>query len=116
MNRREMLLAVTCGLVTYAGGARAQTDLLEAAFAELPMHARRSCQVELQMAGLYAGAVDGAYGKGTRAGLIAAAKKNAADGRRGKPDVTSLAGARAYLKRMANGEYMNQLYDDGYEG
>ncbi|MFN3847455.1 MAG: hypothetical protein ACK4RZ_16775 [Paracoccaceae bacterium] len=116
MNRREFLVALTCGMVSYAAGARAQTDPLEAAFNALPMHARRSCQIELQMAGLYSGAVDGAYGKGTRAGLISAARKIASDGRRGKPDVTTPNGARAYLARLANGEYMNQLYDDGYEG
>ncbi len=116
MNRRELLIALTAGLVAHAGGVLAQTDPLGAAFAELPTQARRACQVEMQLAGLYGGAVDGAYGKGTRAGLIAAAKMIAADGRRGKPDVSTLAGARAYLKRMANGEYMNQLYDDGYEG
>ncbi|MFN7223140.1 MAG: hypothetical protein ACK4MS_03910 [Paracoccaceae bacterium] len=116
MNRREFLVALTCGIVTYAAGARAQTDPLEAAFNALPMQARRSCQIELQMAGLYSGAVDGAYGKGTRAGLVAAAGKITADGRRGKPDVTTPDGARAYLALLANGEYMNQLYDEGNEG
>ncbi|MFN3724336.1 MAG: hypothetical protein ACK4VZ_14955 [Paracoccaceae bacterium] len=116
MNRRELIVAITCGFALQASGVRAQSDPLAAAFAELSVQARRNCQVELQIADLYAGAIDGAYGKGTRAGLIAAAKKIAADGRRGSPDVSSLSGARAYLARLANGEYMNQLYDDGYEG
>ena len=113
MNRRELIVALGCGLFLQASGAWAQSDPLAAAFAELSEQARRNCQIELQMADLYSGAIDGAYGKGTRAGLIAAAQKIGADGRRGKPDIASLAGARAYLARLANGEYMNQLYDDG---
>jgi peptidoglycan hydrolase-like protein with peptidoglycan-binding domain len=116
MNRRELIVALACGLALQAGAARAQADVLEAAFAALPMQRRRSAQVELQLAGLYAGAVDGAYGPGTRAALIAAAQKIAADGRRGRPDLATEQGARDYLARLSNGEFMNQLYDDGYEG
>ncbi|MDR7124043.1 hypothetical protein [Pseudotabrizicola sp. 4114] len=116
MNRRDVIAGLGAGFALLATGALAQSDPLAAAFAELPVQARRNCQIELQMAELYAGAIDGAYGKGTRAGLIAAAQKIAADGRRGTPDVATLAGARAYLARLANGEFMNQLYDDGYEG
>lgn len=116
MNRREVIVAFACGLAAQAGGVWAQTDPLETAFSELPDQARRNVQVELQMAGLYAGTVDGAFGKGTRAALIAAAKVISASGKWGSPDVNSLSGARAYLKRMSMGEYMNPLYDSGFEG
>ena len=116
MNRRDVIVALGSGFALLSSGALAQIDPLAAAFVELPLQARRSCQIELQMAELYAGEIDGTYGKGTRAGLIAAAQKIAADGRRGTPDVNSLSGARDYLARLANGEFMNQLYDDGYEG
>lgn len=116
MHRRTLIVALACGFAAPVGAVWAQSDPLAVAFAELPENARRSVQVELQMAGLYSGTVDGAFGPGTRAALVAAARTIAAAGNWGKPDVGSLAGARDYLQRMSMGEYMNPLYDSGSEG
>lgn len=116
MKRRALLAALAIAMTAPAGSGWAQNDPLEAAFNALSAESRRHCQIELQMAGLYAGALDGAFGKGTRAGLVEAARKIAATGKGDAPDITTLEGASTFVRQMSVGAYMNPLYDDGAEG
>lgn len=116
MNRREMLAASTAALFVFSGGASAQSDPLAAAFDDLGMAARKAVQSEVQIAGFYTGAVDGAYGPGTRKALAQAARFIAENSRgKAQPKVTTAAGAQAFLAAMARGDMAKWLYGEGNE-
>jgi peptidoglycan hydrolase-like protein with peptidoglycan-binding domain len=99
------------------GAARAQDRVaLQAAFEALPASARSMVQSELQIAGLYQGALDGQYGRQTEAALIAGAEFLAYNSRgQVNVDLSSAAGASAYLRGLAGGEFAAWLYGEGGE-
>lgn len=116
MNRRQMLLSLPAALILpaplLAGG-----DALQSAFEGLSPSARRAAQEQPAMAGFYSGGIDGAYGPGTRRGLVQAAEfiRQNSYGRT-RFDLASAKGAKAYVQALAAGELGKYLWGEGDEG
>lgn len=116
MQRRHFLAAIPFALGFGAKGALAQDDPLGAIFMQLPAQIRRDLQEELSWGGFYEGALDAAWGPGTRRGVIEAAQFLPQNSRgRIQPDLSSVAGAQRFMTGLARKEYSAWLYGEGEE-
>lgn len=107
--------AVTVTSVTPTA-AVAQQDVLAAAFEDVGNQGRHAVQSKLKEAGLYNGGIDGRYGPGTRAAIVAAAALvHEGSYQRVKPDILSAAGARAFVSEIAVGNMDKWFWGDGDE-
>ncbi|MCB6178666.1 peptidoglycan-binding protein [Rhodobacter sp. Har01] len=125
MNRLVFLrsFALACAAATLClpslgtGPAAAQDRAaLQQALEGLSAIGRTTAQTELRFAGVYQGAIDGRYGRGTEAALIAGAAFMR-DNSRGKVvvDLTNAAEASAYVRGLAEGAHSAWLYGEGGE-
>lgn len=73
MYRRHLFLAAAFLAASTGSYLFAQADSLSDAFAGLTRAERVTVQEHLQLGGFYSGALDGAYGPGTRQALVSAA-------------------------------------------
>ena len=96
--------------------AVAQQDVLAAAFEGVGNQGRRAVQSKLKDAGLYNGGIDGQYGPGTRGAIVAAADfVHESSYQRVKPDISSAAGARAFVSEIAAGNMDKWFWGEGAE-
>ncbi|MFN4193906.1 MAG: peptidoglycan-binding domain-containing protein [Tabrizicola sp.] len=115
MYRRQILLSLPAALILPAP-LLAEGDALRAAFEGLSPAARRAAQEQLAMAGFYSGGIDGAFGPGTRRGLVQAAEfigQNSYG--RTRFDLASPKGAAAYVQALARGDLGKYLWGEGDE-
>ncbi len=108
------MIPLSLGLV--ATGAMAQDDPLGAIFMQLPAKMRRDLQEELSFGGFYQGALDAAWGPGTRRGVIEAAQFLPQNSRgRIQPDLSHVRGVQTFMTGLARKEYSAWLYGEGEE-
>lgn len=116
MIMRRVFLTSIFGLAITARTAFAQADPLAGSFAALSETQRRSAQDQMAMAGLYDGAVDGAFGPKTRASLVNTAVF-IRDNSYGKVvfDLAKPAHASRFLNALSKGELGKYLWGEGDE-
>lgn len=117
MPRRILrLTALICGLGLMPVPLLAQDGLLRSAFATLAPDQARRVQEELQGAGLYQSGIDGRYGPGTEAALVAGAAFLAENSEGTVTiDLVSPEGVADYLRNLHEGNLAAWLYGEGGE-
>lgn len=96
--------------------AVAQQDVLAAAFEGVGNQGRRKIQESMSFLGFYSSAVDGKYGPGTRRALLQTAAYVQENSRQQvRPDLSTAAGARFFMGKLASGEWDKWLWGDGDE-
>ncbi|MFZ1471052.1 MAG: peptidoglycan-binding domain-containing protein [Paracoccaceae bacterium] len=120
MIRRAFLLSLASLALAPALGAQEAAPFnavaLRRAFDALPAASRKKAQEELQIAGLYHGALDGRYGPGTERALAAGAGFIAFNSRNTVvPDLLTDAGIAAFLGALGTGGMAAYLYGEGDE-
>lgn len=113
----SLALATPLAVIAVAPApAYAQQDPVQSAFAGLNANGRRAVQEKLQAGGFYSSRIDGAYGAGTRNGLLNAAAY-VADNSRGTAvyDLRRPESARNFVNHLARGDLDMWLWGEGGE-
>jgi hypothetical protein len=117
MLSRRSLFAGVAALAVTASPALAQEDPYRVAFERLSEQERRSFQVEVQMAGLYSGPIDGAFGPGTKRAMMAAPQFIVDNSyARYTFSINNIDEMEDFLRDVAAGKYSVWLYGEGEEG
>jgi hypothetical protein len=116
MFRRPFFLAAALLAASTGSQVFAQADSLSDAFAGLTRAESVTVQEHLQIGGFYSGPLDGAYGPGTRQGLVSAATY-ITENFQSSPvgDLSTFDAAQDFVEAIASGEMSAFLYGEGEE-
>jgi hypothetical protein len=112
MLRRILLLISLCLPLP----AFASDDVIGDAFNALSKPDRIAVEEEMQTGGLYDGPLDGSYSEAVKTGVEETAQQVFSNGYEGPAmDLTTPAGAAAFLKSTASGDMGKWIYGEGEE-
>ena len=111
---RRTLFALILAATPLAG--LAGPDVITEAYTALPLAERISIEQEMQTGGFYDGPQDGSFSEAVLRGIEQTAQQIFASGYEGAPlDLTTLAGAEAFLRALAKGDLSIWVYGAGEE-
>lgn len=111
LRRTLLLICLSLPLPAFAAG-----DVIGDAFNALSKPDRIAVEEEMQTGGLYDGPLDGGYSQAVKTGIEETAQLVFSNGYEGPAmDLTTPAGAAAFLKATASGDMGKWIYGEGEE-
>lgn len=111
LRRTLLLICLSLAFPAFASG-----DVIGDAFNGLSKPDRIAVEEEMQTGGLYDGPLDGAYSEAVKIGVEQTAQLVFSNGHEGPAmDLTTPAGAAAFLKATALGDMGKWIYGEGEE-